>query len=53
MDRPEHGGVSGASVKEALSWGKVSSDAQWVDIMGDITLVLPLMISGVLSNLEQ
>ncbi len=53
MDRPEHGGVSGASVKEALSWGKVSPDAQWIDIMGDITLVLPLMISGVLSNLEQ
>lgn len=53
MDRPEHGGVSGASVKEALSWGKVSSNAQWIDIMGDITLVLPLLISGVLSNLEQ
>ena len=53
MDRPEHGGVSGASVKEALSWGKISPDAQWIDIMGDITLVLPLMISGVLSNLEQ
>lgn len=53
MDRPEHGGVSGASIKEALSWGKVTPDAQWIDIMGDITLVLPLMISGVLSNLEQ
>ncbi len=53
MDRPEHGGVSGASVKEALSWGKVTKKAKWIDIMGDVTLVLPLMISGVLSQLEQ
>jgi deoxyhypusine synthase len=51
MDRPEHGGVSGASIKEATTWGKVTSDAKWVDIMGDITLVLPLLISGVLSRL--
>jgi deoxyhypusine synthase len=53
MDRPEHGGVSGASVKEALSWGKVTTEAKWIDIIGDVTLVLPLMISGVLSQLEQ
>lgn len=53
MDRPEHGGVSGASVKEALSWGKVTLDAKWIDVMGDVTLVLPLMISGVLSHLEK
>jgi deoxyhypusine synthase len=51
MDRPEHGGVSGASVREAISWGKVSADAKWIDIMGDITLVLPLLVSGVLSRL--
>ena len=51
MDRPEHGGVSGASIKEAISWGKVTSDAKWIDIMGDVTLVLPLLISGVLSRL--
>jgi deoxyhypusine synthase len=51
MDRPEHGGVSGASIKEAVSWGKVTSDAKWIDIMGDITLVLPLLTAGVLSKL--
>ena len=50
MDRPEHGGVSGASVKEAISWGKVSSNAKWINIMADVTLVLPLMISGILSR---
>ncbi|MHA1977266.1 MAG: deoxyhypusine synthase [Candidatus Hodarchaeales archaeon] len=51
MDRPEHGGVSGASIKEAVSWGKVTSDAKWIDIMGDVTLVLPLLVTGVLSKL--
>ncbi|MFX1285396.1 MAG: deoxyhypusine synthase [Promethearchaeota archaeon] len=52
MDRPEHGGISGASVKEAISWGKVAPEAKWIDIPSDITLVLPLMISGVLSRLQ-
>lgn len=52
MDRPEHGGVSGASVKEAISWGKVASKAKWIDITSDVTLVLPLMVSGVLSRLQ-
>ncbi|NHJ02204.1 MAG: deoxyhypusine synthase [Candidatus Heimdallarchaeota archaeon] len=50
MDRPEHGGVSGASVKEAISWGKVASGAKWINIMADVTLVLPLLISGILSR---
>ncbi len=52
MDRPEHGGLSGARVKEAISWGKVASKARWIDIMSDVTLVLPLMVSGVLSRLS-
>ncbi|MFX0123310.1 MAG: deoxyhypusine synthase family protein [Candidatus Hodarchaeota archaeon] len=52
MDRPEHGGVSGASVKEAITWGKVASKAKWIDITSDITLVLPLMVSGILSRLD-
>ncbi|MFX1505466.1 MAG: deoxyhypusine synthase [Promethearchaeota archaeon] len=52
LDRPEHGGVSGARVKEAVSWGKVASTAKWVDITSDVTLVLPLLISGILSRLS-
>lgn len=52
MDRPEHGGVSGASVKEAVSWGKMAPKGKWIDVMSDVTLVLPLMICGVLSRLS-
>ncbi|MFX0207789.1 MAG: deoxyhypusine synthase [Candidatus Hodarchaeota archaeon] len=53
MDRPEHGGVSGASVKEAISWGKVAKQAKWIDIMGEVTLILPLIITGVLSLVSE
>jgi deoxyhypusine synthase len=53
MDRPEHGGVSGASVKEAISWGKVAPDAKWIDVIGDVTLVLPLIVTSVLSRIEK
>lgn len=52
MDRPEHGGVSGASMKEAISWGKLSKKAKWIDIMSDITLVLPLMSASLITQLK-
>lgn len=42
MDRPEHGGLSGASLDEAISWGKIESDAKTVTVVADVSLVLPL-----------
>ena len=42
MDRPEHGGLSGASLDEAISWGKIEFDAQIVTVVADVSLVLPL-----------
>ena len=42
MDRPEHGGLSGASLDEAISWGKIQFDAQIVTVVADVSLVLPL-----------
>ncbi|MHA1973388.1 MAG: deoxyhypusine synthase [Candidatus Hodarchaeales archaeon] len=51
MDRPEHGGVSGASVKEALSWGKVREGAKWVNVMADVTLVLPIIIASAITKI--
>ena len=38
MDRQEHGGVSGASIKEAVSWGKVDSKGKWIDVIGAFTI---------------
>ena len=42
MDRPEHGGLSGASLDEAISWGKIESEAKIVTVVADVALVLPL-----------
>lgn len=39
------GSLSGAKVKEAVSWGKVKEDASSVYIEGDATIVFPLLFS--------
>ncbi|MHA1238211.1 MAG: deoxyhypusine synthase [Candidatus Odinarchaeia archaeon] len=46
-DRPEPGGLSGASLQEAQSWGKVKPNAMWVDVIGDATIIFPLIIAAV------
>jgi deoxyhypusine synthase len=48
MDRPEHGGVSGASTSEAISWGKVDEHAKTANIIADAALILPLLIASLL-----
>ena len=42
MDRPEHGGLSGATLEEAISWGKVSKTGKSVVVVSDVTVVFPL-----------
>jgi deoxyhypusine synthase len=48
MDRPEHGGLSGASLEEAISWGKVDPEAKLVTVVADATIALPLLLGSVL-----
>jgi deoxyhypusine synthase len=44
----EHdGSLSGARVREAISWGKVSETARYVTVEADITMALPLLFSAV------
>jgi deoxyhypusine synthase len=45
MDRPEFGGLSGASLEEAISWGKVNKDAEYTTVIADATMVMPLLLS--------
>lgn len=48
----EHdGSLSGARVREGISWGKVSEKAKLVTIEGDATVLLPLMIKAVLERI--
>lgn len=51
MDRPEPGGSSGAPLKEGISWGKMEKDANFVDVICDVTIALPLIYAALKSRL--
>ncbi len=51
-DRPDLGGLSGATLDEARSWGKVDAGAGAVTVYGDATITLPLLVAAVLERLE-
>lgn len=44
MDRPEPGGLSGATLREAMSWGKVNEKAEYSTLISDATIALPLIL---------
>jgi deoxyhypusine synthase len=43
-DSPQWGGLSGCTLEEAISWGKISSNAKKAVLYADITLALPLVV---------
>ncbi len=45
------GSLSGALVREAISWGKVKSKAKQVTIHGEATIVLPFLYAGLLKKI--
>jgi len=45
------GSLSGARVREGISWGKVSEKAKYVTIEGDATILLPLMLGALIERL--
>jgi deoxyhypusine synthase len=51
MDRPETGGLSGSTLKETVSWGKMKGEADNVMVIGDIMVVFPLMAASVMERL--
>ncbi len=53
MDTPETGGLSGATLDEARSWGKVSESARSVTVHSDATITLPLLVAAVRSRLAK
>ncbi len=44
MDRPEQGGLSGATLREAVSWGKVNQNAKHCTVIADATTILPILL---------
>ena len=44
---PDHtGGLSGATLDEARSWGKLDPDAENVTVVGDATITLPFLVAA-------
>ncbi len=52
MDREEAGSLSGAKLEEGISWGKAKAQSKIVSLVGDVTVLLPLLIAGVKERLE-
>jgi deoxyhypusine synthase len=47
------GSLSGARPREAVSWGKISSEAKRIMVEGDASVILPLMMSALISRLAK
>ncbi|MBN1455184.1 MAG: deoxyhypusine synthase [Methanomicrobia archaeon] len=50
---PEDGSLSGATLEEAKSWGKISEHAKTVTLYGDATIALPLIVAAVRERLNK
>jgi len=46
MDPDHTGGLSGATLDEARSWGKLEKSARNVTVVGDATVTLPLVVAA-------
>lgn len=47
MDRAETGGLSGSTLRETVSWGKVKSKADKIMVIGDAMIILPIIVASV------
>ncbi len=52
-DSPQWGGLSGCTLEEAISWGKISSNAKKATLYADITLALPLVAHALNEKVEK
>lgn len=53
MDTPQTGGLSGATLDEAVSWGKVDKNAHYATVYSDATITLPLMVAAARTRLRK
>ena len=51
LDRPESGSLSGAPLEEAISWKKAKADSKLATVIGDATIVFPVMVAAALDKL--
>jgi deoxyhypusine synthase len=51
MDRVETGGLSGSTLEETISWGKLKGEADKVMVVGDAMIIFPLMAASLIERL--
>lgn len=47
LDRPEGGSLGGAPLVEGISWQKMQTESNFETVIGDATIIFPLLIIGV------
>ncbi|BDC36431.1 MAG: deoxyhypusine synthase [Candidatus Methanoliparum thermophilum] len=52
MDRPETGGLSGATLEEAVSWGKIKYSGKSAVVYSDATIALPLIYGALIDRFQ-
>ena len=53
MDRSETGSLSGAPLEEAKSWSKAKCGSNLVSVVGDVTILFPLILAGALDKINE
>lgn len=53
MDRSETGSLSGAPLEEAKSWSKVKCGSNLVSVVGDVTIIFPLIYAAALDKISK
>lgn len=51
MDRPEAGSLSGAPLEEAKSWAKARCGSNLASVVGDVTVIFPLIYAASLDKI--
>jgi deoxyhypusine synthase len=50
---PEDGSLSGATLEEAKSWGKIGENAEAITLYCDATIALPIIVAAVRERMER
>ncbi len=53
LDRPETGGLSGSTLEETVSWGKMKGAADHVMVIGEALMVFPFIVASVTERLGE
>jgi deoxyhypusine synthase len=52
MDRPEAGSLGGAPLEEAKSWAKARCGSSFASVVGDVTVIFPLIYAACLDKIS-